>query len=291
MTYSVIPALRKQPELAAEWEPRFTSLGYDGAQLRPAADKPGALCGMGMTEKQGGSDVRANTTVAAPLNGGGPGAEYELTGHKWFMSAPMCDAFLVLAQADGGLSCFLLPALHARRRAQPRSTSSGSRTSSATARTPPARSSSAAPGRGWSARRARGVPTIIEMVNHTRLDCCLGAAAGMRAGVAAGDPPHLAALGLRQAADRPAADAKRARRPRDRVRGGDDRRDAPRPRLRRVDRRRRGRDPVQADRQRGAQVLALQAAPSRTPARRSSASAATATSRSRGCRASTASRR
>ena len=73
MTYSVIPALRKQPELAAEWEPRFTSLDYDGERLRPAADKPGALCGMGMTEKQGGSDVRANTTVAAPLNGGGPG--------------------------------------------------------------------------------------------------------------------------------------------------------------------------------------------------------------------------
>ena len=74
----------------------------------PAADKAGALCGMAMTEKQGGSDVRANTTVARPLNGGGPGAEYEITGHKWFCSAPMCDAFLVLAQADGGP--VLLPA-------------------------------------------------------------------------------------------------------------------------------------------------------------------------------------
>ena len=78
-------------------------------ELKPAPDKPGALCGMGMTEKQGGSDVRANTTTARPLNGGGPGAEYELEGHKWFMSAPMCDAFLVLAQAEGGISCFLFP--------------------------------------------------------------------------------------------------------------------------------------------------------------------------------------
>ena len=263
MTYSVIPALRKQPEIAAEWEPRFTSLGYDG-ELRPAADKPGALCGMGMTEKQGGSDVRANTTVAAPLNGGGPGAEYELTGHKWFMSAPMCDAFLVLAQAEGGLSCFLMP----------RFTPDGERNPILIQRLKDklgnrSNASSEVEFRGTWARmvgeEGRGVPTIIEMVNHTRLDCCLGAAAGMRAGVADGDPPHLAALGLRQAADRPAADAKRARRPRDRVRGRDDRRDAPRPRLRRIDRRRRGRDPVQADRQRGAQVLALQAG---RPARR-----------------------
>ena len=109
MTYSVIPALRKQPELAEEWEPRFLSLSYDGERLRPAADKAGALCGMGMTEKQGGSDVRANTTTARPLNGGGPGAEYEIYGHKWFLSAPMCDAFLVLAQTEGGVSCFLMP--------------------------------------------------------------------------------------------------------------------------------------------------------------------------------------
>ena len=108
MTYSVIPALRTQPELAAEWEPRFLSATYDPANA-PAPEKQGALAGMGMTEKQGGTDVRANTTVARPVNGGGPGAEYELTGHKWFMSAPQCDAFLVLAQADGGISCFLFP--------------------------------------------------------------------------------------------------------------------------------------------------------------------------------------
>ncbi len=182
MTYSVIPALRKQPELAAEWEPRFTSLVYDG-ELRPAADKPGALCGMGMTEKQGGSDVRANTTTATPINGGGPGGEYELTGHKWFMSAPMCDAFLVLAQAEGGLSCFLMP----------RFTPDGERNPIQIQRLKDklgnrSNASSEVEFRGTWARmvgeEGRGVPTIIEMVNHTRLDCCLGAAAGMRAGVA-----------------------------------------------------------------------------------------------------------
>ncbi len=183
MTYSVIPALRKQPELAAEWEPRFTSLQYDGQRLRPAPDKAGALCGMGMTEKQGGSDVRANTTVAVPLNGGGPGAEYSLTGHKWFFSAPMCDAFLVLAQAEGGLSCFLMP----------RFTPDGERNPILIQRLKDklgnrSNASSEVEFRGaWAqlvGEEGRGVPTIIEMVNHTRLDCALGAAAGMRAAVA-----------------------------------------------------------------------------------------------------------
>ena len=108
MTYSAIPALRRQPELAAEWEPRITSTDYD-RRMVPAAEKTGAMCGMAMTEKQGGSDVRTNTTVAVPVGGGGPGEEYELTGHKWFCSAPMCDAFLTLAQTESGISCFLLP--------------------------------------------------------------------------------------------------------------------------------------------------------------------------------------
>src|SRR5262249_19691010 len=93
MTYSAVPALRAQPELAAEWEPRIVSNRYD-ARVRPAAEKTGALIGMAMTEKQGGSDVRANTTRARALGRRGPGAEYEITGHKWFCSAPMCDAFL-----------------------------------------------------------------------------------------------------------------------------------------------------------------------------------------------------
>lgn len=183
MTYSVIPALRKQPDLAAEWEPRFMSLDYDGEPLRPASEKAGALCGMGMTEKQGGSDVRANTTAATPLNGGGPGAEYELTGHKWFFSAPMCDAFLVLAQAEGGLSCFLLPRFtpdgeRNRIHIQRLKDKLGNRSNA----------SSEVEFRGaWAqlvGEEGRGVSTIIEMVNHTRLDCCLGAAAGLRAGTA-----------------------------------------------------------------------------------------------------------
>ncbi len=104
MTYSAFPALQRQPDLLEQWAPRIVSLEYDPRSL-PAAEKSGALIGMGMTEKQGGSDVRANTTRAVSLGKG----EYALTGHKWFCSAPMCDAFLVLAQADRGLSCFLLP--------------------------------------------------------------------------------------------------------------------------------------------------------------------------------------
>ncbi|HEX5762424.1 MAG TPA: acyl-CoA dehydrogenase family protein [Solirubrobacterales bacterium] len=195
MTYSAIPALRKQPELAAEWEPRFASLDYDERSL-PASTKRGALCGMAMTEKQGGSDVRANTTVAQPLNGGGPGGEYELVGHKWFCSAPMCDAFLVLAQTDSGISCFLLPrwtpdgernAFHIQRLKD----KLGNRSNA----------SSEIELRGAWARmvgeEGRGVPTIIEMVNHTRLDCAIGAATGMRAGLvqALHHTAHRAAFG------------------------------------------------------------------------------------------------
>jgi putative acyl-CoA dehydrogenase len=181
MTYSAIPALRKQPELAAEWEPRFLSLDYDERSL-PAERKSGALCGMAMTEKQGGSDVRANTTVATPLNGGGPGAEYELVGHKWFCSAPMCDAFLVLAQTDAGVSCFLMP----------RWTPDGERNGFQIQRLKDklgnrSNASSELEFRGAWARlvgeEGRGVPTIIEMVNQTRLDCVIGAATGQRAGV------------------------------------------------------------------------------------------------------------
>src|SRR6185312_10561967 len=100
---SVLPALRHAPDLAATLEPGLTSMTYDPG-LRPPLSKSGLLAGMAMTEKQGGSDVRANTTRAAPADG-----HYVLTGHKWFCSAPMCDLFLVLAQAPGGLSCFLVP--------------------------------------------------------------------------------------------------------------------------------------------------------------------------------------
>ena len=195
MTYSVVPALRTQPELAAEWEPGLTSLIYDPG-LRPPADKQGLLAGMAMTEKQGGSDVRANTTAAEPVNGGGPGAEYSLTGHKWFCSAPMCDLFLVLAQAPGGLSCFALPrvlgdgtrnAFHLQRLKD----KLGNRSNA----------SSEVEFHGALARlvgeEGRGVPTIIEMVAHTRLDCVVGAATGMRQGVAQAThhAAHRAAFG------------------------------------------------------------------------------------------------
>jgi putative acyl-CoA dehydrogenase len=181
MTYSVIPALRAQPELAAEWEPRILTSTYDPRNA-PAPDKRGALAGMGMTEKQGGTDVRANTTVARPVNGGGPGAEYELTGHKWFMSAPMCDAFLVLAQAEGGLSCFLFPRWtpdgeRNRFRLQRLKDKLGNRSNASSEVEFDAASA-------WLVgEEGAGVPTIIEMVNHTRLDCVLGSTCGMRAGV------------------------------------------------------------------------------------------------------------
>jgi putative acyl-CoA dehydrogenase len=195
MTYAIIPALRKQPELAAEWEPRLTTPVYD-RRFIPAPEKTAALAGMGMTEKQGGSDVRANTTTARPINGGGPAAEYELTGHKWFFSAPMCDVFLVLAQAEGGLSCFLLP----------RFTPDGERNRVYLQRLKDklgnrSNASSEVEFRGaWAqmvGEEGRGVPTIIDMVNHTRLDCVLGSASGMRHAVepAIWQTDHRAAFG------------------------------------------------------------------------------------------------
>jgi putative acyl-CoA dehydrogenase len=182
MTFSVIPALRHQPDVAGEWEPRFLSLEYEG-ELRPPETKPGCLAGMAMTEKQGGSDVRANTTRAEPLNGGGPGAEYEITGHKWFCSAPMCDAFLVLAQTQTGISCFLMPRFtpdgeRNRFHIQRLKEKLGNRSNA----------SSEIEFRGAWARmvgeEGRGIRTIIEMVGHTRLDCAIGSSAGMRTGVA-----------------------------------------------------------------------------------------------------------
>jgi putative acyl-CoA dehydrogenase len=177
MTYSAVPALRLQPGLAAEWEPRLAATVYD-PRLAPPWEKAGALCGMAMTEKQGGSDVRANTTQALPAGDG-----YEITGHKWFCSAPMCDAFLVLAQAPGGLSCFLLPRFTpdgARNRfhLQRLKDKLGNRSNA---------SSEVELNAAWArlvGEEGRGVQTILEMVNHTRLDCVIGAAAGMRWGMA-----------------------------------------------------------------------------------------------------------
>ena len=104
MTYAVVPALRHAPALAAEWEPRVTASAYD-KRFIPPAEKTAATMGMAMTEKQGGSDIRANETRAIPIGGD----EYELVGHKWFCSAPMCDAFLTLARTDAGVTCFHVP--------------------------------------------------------------------------------------------------------------------------------------------------------------------------------------
>jgi len=163
MTFSAVPALRRDPELAAEWEPRLTLPDYDR----------GALCGMAMTEKQGGSDVRANTTRAEPAGEGW----FELTGHKWFCSYPPCDVFLVLAQAPAGLSCFLLergPGMHFQRLKDKLGTRSLP-SSEVELEAAPAR---------LLGGEGRGVATIIEMVTHTRLDCVIGSAAGMRRGVA-----------------------------------------------------------------------------------------------------------
>jgi putative acyl-CoA dehydrogenase len=181
MTFAVLPALRAQPELLAEWGPLVTATSYD-PRLIDAHEKGSAIAGMAMTEKQGGSDVKANTTFATPLNGGGAGAEYEIVGHKWFCSAPMSDLFLVLAQTDEGLSCFLLPRIlpdgtrnefHIQRLKDKLGNHSNA--------------SSEVEFTGAWARMVgepgRGVPTIIEMVGHTRLDCVIGSAAGMRAGV------------------------------------------------------------------------------------------------------------
>jgi putative acyl-CoA dehydrogenase len=174
MTYSAVPVLRGNAGLAREWEPRVHANVYD-ASLRPASQKTGALIGMAMTEKQGGSDVRANTTRADGIGNG----EYVLDGHKWFCSAPMCDAFLVLAQAPGGLTCFFLP----------RFTPDGKRNGFHLQRLKSklgnrSNASSEIEFHGaWATRvgeEGRGVATIIEMVNHTRLDCIMGSAALMR---------------------------------------------------------------------------------------------------------------
>jgi putative acyl-CoA dehydrogenase len=165
MTYSVIPALREEPDLAAEWEPRLTHPGYD---------EQGALAGMAMTEKQGGSDVRANTTRALPAGDG----EYELTGHKWFCSYPPCDIFLTLAQAPGGLSCFLIEGRDPGFRIQRLKDKLGTRS------LPSSEVELHAVRGRLVGEEGHGVRTIIRMVNHTRLDCLIGSATSMRWGTA-----------------------------------------------------------------------------------------------------------
>jgi putative acyl-CoA dehydrogenase len=192
MTFAAVPALRAAPELAATWVPRLTAPAYD-PELR--WDKASAKCGMAMTEKQGGSDVRTNTTRAEPDGDG-----FRLTGHKWFCSAPMCDVFLVLAQLPEGLSCFLVPRVLPDGTRNPfrlqrlkdklgnRSNASSEVEFDCTF--------------GWLVGEpGRGVATIIEMVAHTRLDCIIGSAAGMRWAVANATwhAAHRSAFGRRLA--------------------------------------------------------------------------------------------
>lgn len=178
MTYATLPALRDQPDICKEWEPKIVSTIYD-PDSKPANQKEGVVFGMFLTEKQGGSDVKANTTRAVPVNGGGPGKEYLITGHKWFCSAPMSDAFLALAKTSKGLSCFLLP------RWKPDGTKNnffiqrlkdklGNRSNA---------SAEIEFENAWGqliGEEGRGVNTIIKMVNYTRLDTVLGSSGLMR---------------------------------------------------------------------------------------------------------------
>ncbi|NNE41281.1 MAG: DNA alkylation response protein [Marinicaulis sp.] len=178
MSYAAVPALRHSPNVNEDWRAKLTTQHYD-RRFIPASEKTAVTMGMAMTEKQGGSDVRANTTQATLVGGD----KYELTGHKWFCSAPMCDAFLTLAQTDAGVTCFLVPrwrpdgtrnAFHIMRLKD----KMGDRSNA----------SSEIEYHGAYARRVgekgRGVRTIIDMVQHTRLDCIVGSAGAMRSAVA-----------------------------------------------------------------------------------------------------------
>lgn len=178
MTFASIPVLQNEPKLFAVLESKLFSCEHDPRDV-PLEQKRSILIGMGMTEKQGGSDVRTNTTIARPVRGDGRGAEYALTGHKWFFSAPMCDAHLVLARADGGLSCFFVP------RWRP----DGSKNAVLVQRLKDKlgnRSNSSSEVEFQDTygimvgEEGRGIPTIIEMANYTRLDCVIGSAGLMR---------------------------------------------------------------------------------------------------------------
>jgi putative acyl-CoA dehydrogenase len=178
MTYGSVPTLKQAPDIAKPWLPKIFARDYD-RRFAPVAEKTGALIGMGMTENQGGSDLRTNTTRAEPAGDG----TFRLHGHKWFMSAPMCDAFLVLAQSPKGLSCFFMP----------RWTPDGERNAVRINRLKDklgnrSNASSEVEFHGAYAQmvgeEGRGIPTIIEMGNYTRLDCCIGSSGLMRQAVA-----------------------------------------------------------------------------------------------------------
>ena len=199
MTYGAVPVLRQAPRLAAEWLPRLFSRRYDPA-FRPAGEKLGALMGMGLTEKQGGSDLRSNTTRAEPADKDGA---YRLVGHKWFFSAPMCDAFLVLAQAPKGLTCCFLP------RWTPDGQPNGIRLQRLKDKLGNRANASSEVefenALAWRVgEEGHGVATIIQMAVHTRLDCVLGSAGLMRQATAQAlhHAAHRSAFG-RKLADQP----------------------------------------------------------------------------------------
>lgn len=182
MTFAAVPTIRLTPSVADEWLPKILHNGYDPRNVTHY-DKQSLTIGMGMTEKQGGTDVRANTTRAHALGAQGSGEAYELVGHKWFTSAPMCDAFLVLAQTDSGLSCFLVP------RWRPDGSKNAiqvQRLKDKVGNVSNASSEIELRGAlGWMVGdEGRGVPAIIEMVAMTRFDCMIGSAAGQRQAVA-----------------------------------------------------------------------------------------------------------
>ena len=181
MTHAAVPALRHQPDIAEKWVPKICTRSYDGTD-KPWQEKSGLTVGMAMTEKQGGSDVRANTTKALPLDKSGPGRVYQLNGHKWFCSAPMCDGFLVLAQTEKGISCFLLP----------RWKEDGTKNGFLLQRLKDKlgnRSNASSEvefdnAHAWLlGEEGKGVRVIIDMVAQTRLDCMIGSSALMRMAV------------------------------------------------------------------------------------------------------------
>ena len=182
MTFASVPSIKLTSSLAKEWLPKILNNAYDPRNV-PHTEKQALTIGMGMTEKQGGSDVRANTTRAYPVSAEGPGEAYELVGHKWFTSAPMCDAFLVLAQTDSGLSCFLVPRWRPDGSKNPIQVQ---RLKNKMGNVSNASSEIELRGAlGWMVgEEGRGVPAIIEMVAMTRFDCMVGSTSGQRQAVA-----------------------------------------------------------------------------------------------------------
>lgn len=178
MTFAAVPTLLKQPNIAELWLPKLLSRDYDPRNI-PDGEKISVTIGMAMTEKQGGSDVRRNSTRAYPIDHGGPGQAYELVGHKFFVSAPMCDGFLMLAQAKGGISCFLVPRWRPDGSKNPlqllRLKDKMGNVSNASSET------ELRGAMGWLiGEEGRGIANILEMVAMTRFDCLVASAGGMR---------------------------------------------------------------------------------------------------------------